>query len=347
MFTRACAKLQTSATQNIKAVAPRMPIVSRKTNRSSRAYLLSLALVIAPMLTASAQLSSSLSEQPRRPAPAPNPGEGLGGLGPVPRPGPQELRPNPRRTPDPAPSPGPAPATPRAEVAPPAPGPDAQPLAGSDLVALAEGASVFVVAEDGTGSGFFINRNTIVTNAHVVGDRSGGMVRVTSKKLGRVISARVLFQSNLNGREWPDVAFLRTEGNVAPAVVSLSPDINKLDPVVAAGYPGMLLREDRNYRRLIDGDPAAAPELVFERGAIATFQNSGTNLIMHSAFLANGNSGGPLLDPCGRVVGINSAILRDNRAAGQFNVAQDVKEIVREARRMNIEMNYIGGRCRQ
>jgi S1-C subfamily serine protease len=243
-----------------------------------------------------------------------------------------------------APAPGAAPGVTMPDVVPPA-GADARPLSTQALVALAEAASVFVVGADGTGSGFFINADTIVTNSHVVGAARSGAVRVTSKRLGRMLTARVIYQSNLSGREWPDIAFLRVDGPAAPAVIPISPEINKLDPIVAAGFPGMVLRQDPNFKRLLAGDASAAPELVFERGTVSTFENAGANLIMHSAFLAGGNSGGPLLDPCGRAIGINSAILRDNRAAGQFNVAQDAREIARQARRLGIALTYVGGRC--
>ncbi len=228
----------------------------------------------------------------------------------------------------------------------PAPsGPDQRPMATSALVAQAEAATVFIVADDGTGSGFFVTPDTIATNAHVVNGARNGTVLVVSKKLGRVLRGRVIYQSSLNGREWPDVAFVRLGEAAAPAVVALSPEIGKLDQVVAAGYPGLLSSSDRGVRRLAAGEAGAAPELVFERGAVATLNHEGANLIVHSAFLAQGNSGGPLFDVCGRAIGINSAILRDQRVGGQYNIAQDVQELVRQARRLGIPLSYVGGKC--
>jgi S1-C subfamily serine protease len=213
------------------------------------------------------------------------------------------------------------------------------------LVAQAEAATVLIVADDGTGTGFFIDPRTIATNAHVVRGARDGTVRVTSRRLARVLRGRVLYQSSLDGREWPDVALVRLEEGAAPAVVTLSPEVAKLDPVVAAGYPGLLSHSDQSVRRLLAGDAAAAPELVLERGTVATFDRGEANLIVHSAFLANGNSGGPLFDQCGRAVGINSAILRDGRIGGQYNIAQDVRELVRQARRLSVPLRFVGGKC--
>jgi S1-C subfamily serine protease len=322
--------------------------MNRRAPPLRRIVALAAALVLAA-LPAAAQLSSSLSEQPRR-APRSIPPDGDGseaGISVVPKPGRRFQEPD-----EPAPDPAPrqqAMPTPRTEPAPPpvpAPsGPDQRPIATAALVAQAEAATVFIVADDGTGSGFFVTPDTIATNAHVVNGARNGTVLVASKRLGRVLRGRILYQSSLHGREWPDIAFVRLAEAVAPAVVVLSPEVGKLDQVVAAGYPGLLSSSDRGVRRLISGEAAAAPELVFERGAVATLNHEAANLIVHSAFLAQGNSGGPLFDLCGRAIGINSAILRDQRVGGQYNIAQDVQELVRQARRLNVPLTYVGGKC--
>lgn len=304
-----------------------------------------VAVLLLGAVPATAQLSSSLSEQPRRPG-RPGPSDDGSPIGALPKPGGRPPRPD--SQPDPPASPRrqqTAPATPPAPPVTPVAGPDQRPIATQALVALAEAASVIIVADDGTGSGFFVTPDTIATNAHVVNGARNGTVLVASKRLGRVLRGRIVFQSNLDGREWPDIAFIKLDEAAAPAVVTLSPEVGKLDQVVAAGYPGLLSHSDQGVRRLVSGEAAAAPELVFERGAVATLNREAANLIVHSAFLAQGNSGGPLFDSCGRTIGINSAILRDGRIGGQYNIAQDVQDLVRQARRLNIPVSYIGGKC--
>jgi S1-C subfamily serine protease len=329
----------------------------QETVMTCRAMLLrpATALIAATLLgavPAAAQLSSSLSEQPRRAAPnRPVPGEDdEAAISALPKPGrtpePDTSRPRPLPSPPARALPTtPAPASPPLPAVMPAAGPDQRPMATASLVAQAEAATVFIVADDGTGSGFFVTPDTIATNAHVVNGARNGTVLVASKRLGRVLRGRIIFQSSLNGREWPDIAFVRLDQAVAPAVVVLSPEVGKLDQVVAAGYPGLLSTSDRGVRRLISGEAEAAPELVFERGAVATLNHEAANLIVHSAFLAQGNSGGPLFDVCGRAIGINSAILRDGRVGGQYNIAQDVQELVRQAKRLNVPVSFVGGKC--
>jgi len=313
-----------------------------------------VAAILLGALPAAAQLSSSLSELPRRPSPsrpAPDGGEQDAGISVLPKPGRRLPAPDAQQPDPPTPGAGrrqqvaPAPAAPPLPPAVPVAGPDQRPMATAALVAQAEAATVFIVADDGTGSGFFVTPDTIATNAHVVNGARNGTVLVASKRLGRVLRGRIIFQSSLNGREWPDIAFIRLDQAVAPAVIVLSPEVGKLDQVVAAGYPGLLSTSDQGVRRLVSGEAAAAPELVFERGAVATLNHEAANLIVHSAFLAQGNSGGPLFDVCGRAIGINSAILRDGRVGGQYNIAQDVQELVRQAKRLNVPVSFVGGKC--
>jgi S1-C subfamily serine protease len=44
-------------------------------------------------------------------------------------------------------------------------------------------------------------------------------------------------------------------------------------------------------------------------------------LIVHTASIAKGNSGGPLVDGCGRVVGINTFINVDQSQSAKINYA--------------------------
>ena len=69
-------------------------------------------------------------------------------------------------------------------------------------------------------------------------------------------------------------------------------------------------------RRLAAGDLKAAPEVVLTRGTVSAVQNRERNtpMVLHSADISAGNSGGPLIDACGRAVGINTYIVTTQQA---------------------------------
>ena len=108
-----------------------------------------------------------------------------------------------------------------------------------------------------------------------------------------------------------DFALLRIADDSLPAFALHRPqDSLKLSQVIAAGFPGDVLEMDGDFAALRGGDLAAMPGLTVTDGIVNTEQAFGptTRVLMHSAPLSTGNSGGPLIDMCGRVVGVNSFV---------------------------------------
>jgi S1-C subfamily serine protease len=84
-----------------------------------------------------------------------------------------------------------------------------------------------------------------------------------------------------------------------------------------------VLRGDSNFRRLLEGDLSAAPDLNLTQGTVQSFQSGegGMPLVVHTASIAKGNSGGPLVDGCGRVIGVNTFISVDQDQSSKINYA--------------------------
>ncbi len=147
------------------------------------------------------------------------------------------------------------------------------------------------------GSGFLVDRRgRVLTNAHVVGDASRAMVTLED---GSERSARVLGTD-----ESTDLAVLAVErplAGVAPLPLGRSAGLVVGDPVVAIGNPFGL-------------DRTATTGIVsaLKRRITAPNNFEIQNVIQTDAAINQGNSGGPLLDLRGRVLGINSQIASES-----------------------------------
>ncbi len=200
----------------------------------------------------------------------------------------------------------------RAVVGGPADAPDT-----AGLLDLIEARTLFVwVTEAGgvsTGTGFFVGPDLVVTNFHVVENAAPDGIFVTNKALGRVVSAQLVKAVGPLDSAGADFALLRVPGVVQPSFDILqASESMRLQSVIAAGYPGDVLQTDRQFAALQAGDARAVPELTVTDGSVNTEQQlgAGTNALVHSATISTGNSGGPLIDMCGRLVGVNTFVVQ-------------------------------------
>lgn len=187
---------------------------------------------------------------------------------------------------------------------------DPLPCPGQGLLTPRSGATSEGRAPDlvfsAAGSGFFIGPNLIATNTHVV--EGAKAVFVTSRFLGRLLKASVAAATVKQRVDDPDFAAVTIEADRSPPPIALTSTVARLQNVVAAGYPGVILQEDTQLRRLFNGDLGAAPELTTFPGFVTVTMatNAPLPLIYSSAVIGHGNSGGPLLDLCARAVGVNT-----------------------------------------
>ncbi len=149
----------------------------------------------------------------------------------------------------------------------------------------------------GTGSGFLIRPDLVVTAAHVVADASAVQISLPE---GTVAG------SVLGINELADLALVQTSRSLDGHQFTFLPADPPLGTEVAAlGYP---LGEPLGFTRgSISG---LNREIDFGDGPIE-------NIIQTDAAINSGNSGGPLLTQDGQVAGIVSAIRRDGDARAE------------------------------
>ena len=169
-------------------------------------------------------------------------------------------------------------------------------LAAPDFDAL-EKSVVRIVAymNDGisTGTGFVINdAGYIATNSHVIDN--GKNIQVVPA------NSRVLYDAEVV-KSLPelDLAILRTRDLDLPPVRLLLSIPGKGQKVWAFGYP-----ESADFEQLAD-DPTVQ-DGVIGRLFTGAWRSKEFVIIQHNAPMNPGNSGGPLLDDCGNVIGVNT-----------------------------------------
>lgn len=197
---------------------------------------------------------------------------------------------------------------------------------------MIERACVFLVSTDGrsglsTGSGFFVAPGYVLTNRHVVAN-GAGRAFVTSAAMGEPAVAQVVAVGKGKNE---DFALLRLKmpPQAATTVLPLARDARKTEKVGAWGFPHLVGENDPAYMRLMRGDLSAAPELSYTEGVVSAILPGEPGLIVHTAPISPGNSGGPLLNAGGEVIGINSMIQLDNSSYRQASLAIAAQDLLR------------------
>ena len=191
----------------------------------------------------------------------------------------------------------------------------------ANVAELLEQNTVLILALVGKGvsmgTGFFLAPDTIMTNAHVVGNATE--VVYINKFVGTVRAASVLLRVREQGL---DFAVLKTREPIPVKPLKLQKDlVQKMERVSAWGFPSAVMSDDPKFLGLLQGNMQAAPEVVYTEGSVNVVLNRKPPLVVHSATVSQGNSGGPLVNAAGDVVGINTMIKLDDQSYRQSSLA--------------------------
>jgi len=170
-----------------------------------------------------------------------------------------------------------------------------------DIVDASMPAVVVVEASAGRGSGFFVSPDLVLTNAHVAGSDYSVTLKLTT---GEAQTGTVVARSSD-----VDLAVLK--------VAHPKPD-----------QPFLTLGAARDLRVgqevVVIGSPLGVLENSVTRGIVSAVRNvSGLLLIQTDAALNPGNSGGPMLDREGLVVGITAMKIKGQAESIGFAIVAD------------------------
>jgi S1-C subfamily serine protease len=160
---------------------------------------------------------------------------------------------------------------------------------------------VLVESGDVYGTGFVVDAaGAIVTAGHVVGDETSATVWLAD---GRMLIATVEGHDTRT-----DVAYLRVQATGLPTVTWATHVPNPGTPIVAVGYPVGLVDQPTITRGIVS----------------RTLDADGVQWVQTDAALNPGDSGGPLADLCGEVMGVVIGKHRSAEGVGWAVAAAEV-----------------------
>lgn len=183
----------------------------------------------------------------------------------------------------------------------------------------------FNTATSSYGSGFFIDQDGyILTNAHVIANASQILIRLNSKQQH---IAQLIGQDRLS-----DLAVLKVNMTVQPLRVAQNPSVKVGQAVATIGNPLGL-------------------EQSMTTGIISAPQREGVGefsfpLLQNNLLLNVGYSGGPLLNPQGQVIGINTQSMYSAQGAIGMSFAIPIQPALQIATQLkqqgHISHAYLG-----
>jgi S1-C subfamily serine protease len=171
--------------------------------------------------------------------------------------------------------------------------------------------------EASIGTGFAIEENLIVTNKHVVSEESSTYTVVDVE--GNRLDVSQIYRDPLN-----DLALLRVENGKFVALSFGDSDSLKIGQTAVAIGNALGKFSNTVTKGVISGKGRG----ITTSGSLGAYQEELENVIQTDAALNPGNSGGPLINIAGQVIGVNVAVGVETENIGFAIPSNTVRELV-------------------
>lgn len=219
-----------------------------------------------------------------------------------------------------------------------------------DVAAAARGVvRVVLAATDGSesyfvghGSGFAVAPDKVITNAHVVEitrQEKNIVIGIIPSQGRKSYGGHVIAYSPGN-----DLALIQLDEGSLPVETFFAGAVTDGQQVVAIGYPGTVDRaQGLSLEQMIE--PVSPVKTSGNVSSGRSAQQFDT--ILHTAPMAAGNSGGPLVDDCGRVLGVNSfGSVSDGGNDAEFGFAVSNREVASFLRQAGVTFRRTAFACK-
>ncbi len=198
-----------------------------------------------------------------------------------------------------------------------------------------QGAGGTVNREVGGGSAFFVSSDgLLMTNKHVVDDENAQYTVLLND--GKKVTAKVVGMDPLT-----DIALLKIDGSSYPYLqIASSDDVNLGQTAIAIGNA---LGEFRNTVSV--GVISGLQRSITAGGSLGGNVEHLDQILQTDAAINEGNSGGPLLNSLGYVIGMNTAVAGDGQNIGFALPAKELRRVLENYEKNGrIVRPYIGVR---
>jgi hypothetical protein len=195
-----------------------------------------------------------------------------------------------------------------------------------------------------TGTGFAVSPTLIVTNYHVIADydRFAGQAVAGTLVAVPVSGSRSYTARIIRTNRQKDLALLEIVGGSLPPLTLYTDMPASGTNVWALGFPG-------NVDRAVGETSADAvrPRIYIRTpGEISGSRPiNGIDAYVHSAMIHSGFSGGPLVDRCGRVIGVNTFLAPGQQGGASFPFAVSNNELQTFLRGGDVRPRTESGTC--